>query len=166
MMKEVPMDIFQQLLGGSRDRQDYEDFINRYQQGPPSEGYSDEEVMSRYQRISSGLPIDSYRQVAEEAFARMSPEEREEFARYVSQQAQRQHLDAPEFSQETDYRRFQDPARLAQATTDLRQQDPGLFDRLFRGEDQGGGSILSNPIAKAGLAGIAAFAAQQIMKRR
>jgi hypothetical protein len=104
-------------------------------------------------------------QAAQEAFARMSPQEREEFARYISQQAQQQHLNAPEFPQETDYRRFQDPAYLARATSDVRQKDPGLFDQLFGGGDQREGSILSNPIARRVSPGSPPSPPPQIMNR-
>jgi hypothetical protein len=72
------MNLFDNLFGGQQ-RQEYEDFVNRYQQGHPSEGYSEEEVMQRYQKVASNVPEDVYEQSAEGAFARLSPQERKEF---------------------------------------------------------------------------------------
>jgi hypothetical protein len=37
------------LLQGGPDRDAYWDFVNRYDQGPPYEGISDDEAMGRYQ---------------------------------------------------------------------------------------------------------------------
>jgi hypothetical protein len=39
---------FDQLVKSARERRGYEDFIQRYEQGSPEEGYSDEEVLNRY----------------------------------------------------------------------------------------------------------------------
>jgi hypothetical protein len=55
------MNLFDNLFGGQQ-RQEYEDFVNRYQQGHPSEGYSEEEVMQRYQKVASNVPEDVYQQ--------------------------------------------------------------------------------------------------------
>jgi hypothetical protein len=40
------MDLFEMLAGSGKNRQEYEDFARRYDQGPPSEGYSDQEVLT------------------------------------------------------------------------------------------------------------------------
>lgn len=158
------MDIFRELLGGGQQQQSYEDFVKRYQQGPPTEGYSGQEVMERYEKVAPNLPSQDFMQAAQQAFANMSPQEREQFAQYVNQQAQQRNVNIPQFSGQQDYRQFQSPENLARATTEIQQQDPGLFGQLFGG---GGdkSNMLNNPIAKAALAGITAFAAQQIMKR-
>ena len=37
------MGILDELLAGGQRQQDYKDFINRYEQGDPSQGYSDQE---------------------------------------------------------------------------------------------------------------------------
>src|SRR5690606_19704041 len=96
--KEETMDIFRELLGGGEQRQSYEDFVRRYQQGPPSEGYSGEEVMERYQRVAPNLSSQDFMQAAHQAFANMSPEEREQFAQYVNQEARQRQVTIPQFS--------------------------------------------------------------------
>ncbi len=156
------MDIFRELLGGGQQQQSYEDFVKRYQQGPPSEGYSGQEVMNRYEQVAPNLSSQDFMRAAQQAFENMSPQEREQFAQYVNQQARQRNINVPQFSGQQDYRQFQNPENLARATTEVHQQEPGLFGQLFGGDKS---SMLNNPIAKAALAGITAYAAQQIMKR-
>ena len=55
-------------------------------------------------------------------------------------------------------RSYQDPGALAQAMTQAHQQQPDLLQQVL-----GPGGALSNPLAKAALAGVAAMAAKQIM---
>ena len=42
------MNLLEMLLGNSEKREGFEDFLNRFEEGPPSEGYSDREVLDRY----------------------------------------------------------------------------------------------------------------------
>ena len=42
------MGILDELLGGGQRQKEYRDFVDRYEQGKPSEGYSDQEVLKRY----------------------------------------------------------------------------------------------------------------------
>ena len=50
--QEVSVGLLDQLLGSppTQQHQDYQDFINRYQQGSPSQGYSDQEVLTATSR--------------------------------------------------------------------------------------------------------------------
>jgi hypothetical protein len=157
------MNLFDNLFGGQQ-RQEYEDFVNRYQQGHPSEGYSEEEVMQRYQKVASNVPEDVYQQSAEEAFARLSPQERKEFFQFLQQRAQQQQVaqDFADFNQEGVEDRYQDPHQLAQLTTRMRQQQPGFLEKLL-GADGGGQGMLGNPLVKSAFAGIAAMAMRKIM---
>ena len=45
--EEVYMGILDELLGGGQRQKEYRDFVNRYEQGHPSEGYYDQEVLKR-----------------------------------------------------------------------------------------------------------------------
>lgn len=139
--------MLEQLLGGGGQRQEYQDFAARYQQGLPHEGYSDQEVAQRYQQIAPNLSPQDYEAAAEQAYARLSPQQRIEFAQYLQQQG------AAGFGQGVPIQQYQDPRALAQATARLHQQQPGLLSGLLRGGAGGG-----NPLAKAALAGIAAMA--------
>jgi hypothetical protein len=173
-------DILQSLLGGGQQRQEYQDFVNRYDQGHPSEGYSGQEVLDRYRHVAASASPQLYQESAEQAFARLSPHERAEFMQYLQQRAQQQNVALPMTPQGGfNSPQAQDPGFLAQLATQLHLQQPGMFSGLlggllggggnrgqpqFQGQQQG--SILDNPIAKAALAGIAAMAVKNMMERR
>jgi hypothetical protein len=157
------MNFLENIFGGNREREnDYRNFVNRYEQGPPSEGYSDDEVYNRYQQVSRQLPPDVYQESAQEAFSRMTPQERMQFGRYLQQQTRQQNLNFPDLNQDGIDDRFQDPRYLAQATGQINQQQP---DRGATGTPMGGqsGNILANPLAKGAMAGIAALALKKLM---
>jgi hypothetical protein len=162
------MNVLGNLFGGGQDA-DHHDFINRYEQGAPHEGYSDEEVYNRYQQVSRQVPQDVYQESAQEAFSRMSPQERMQFAQYMQQQSRQQNSNFPDLDQDGQDDRYQDPRYLAQATSRMHQQQPDMLSQLLGGATGGlmggggGGNVLSNPLAKAAMAGIAAIAAKKMM---
>jgi len=169
--------ILQNLLGGGQQRQEYQDFVNRYEQGHPSQGYSGQEVLDRYQQVAANASPQLYQESAEQAFARLSPQERMEF---LQQRAQQQNVPLPMTPQGGfNSPQAADPGFLAQLATQLHLQQPGLFSGLLGGLLGGGGSpqpqysqgqqqgsVLDNPIARAALAGIAAMAVKNMMDRR
>ena len=153
-----------EMLGGGGERRgEYEDFVNRYERGAPHEGYDDDEVLSRYGEVSSELSDDDYELSAEEAFRRMSPQERRQLAQMVRQQGRQRNLDLGEFDEDDD-ERLEDPRRLAKMTRKVRKQQPGGLGGLLGGlgGGGGGGGALGNPLAKAALAGVAAMAAKRM----
>src|SRR5919199_2657832 len=133
------MGLFESLMGGRQggqggsQQQEFQDFVNRYEQGPPWAGVSDQEAMSRYQQVAPQIPPDVYQQSAQEAFARMSPQERLQFAQYLRQRAQQQNVPIPDINQDGIDDRLQDPAYLAQVTSRMHQQQPGLLGQLLGG---------------------------------
>lgn len=162
------MDLLQNLLGGGQQRQQFEDFANRYDQGSPYDGISDQEAMQHYQQIAPHLPPDLYQQSAQDAFSRMSPQERQQFGQHLRQSSRQQGYNIPDLNGDGIDDRMQDPAYLAQVTTNMHQQQPGLFSQLMGGGQQqqmGGGmsGMLANPLAKAAMAGIAAMAVRRMM---
>ena len=166
------MNFLQNIFGGQEQQRDYRDFVNRYEQGSPHEGYSDDEVLNRYQQVTRQLPPDVYQESAQEAFSRMSPQERMQFGQYLRQQTQQQNYNFPDFNQDGIDDRYQDPNYLAQATGRMHQQQPDLLGQLLGGAGSalggqrgGGGNIFNNPLAKGALAGIAAIAAKKLMDR-
>jgi hypothetical protein len=46
------MTMLDSLLGGGQ-KQELDDFVNRYDQGAPWEGISDQEAIGRYQQVAS-----------------------------------------------------------------------------------------------------------------
>jgi hypothetical protein len=162
------MDLLQNLLGGGQERQQYQDFVNRYDQGSPYDGISDQEAINRYQQVAPHLPPDVYQESAQDAFARMSPQERMQFGQHLRQQSQQQGYNFPDLNRDGIDDRMQDPRYLAQVTSQMHQQQPGLLGQLLGGGNQqsvggGAGDMLNNPLAKAALAGIAAMAVKRMM---
>lgn len=169
------MGFLENILGGGQNSEnDYRDFVNRYEQGSPHEGYSDEEVVSRYQQVSRQLPNDVYQESAQEAFSRMSPQERMQFGQYLQQQTRQQNYNFPDLDGDGQDDRYQDPGYLARATGRMHQQQPDLLGQLLGGaagmlggNSQGGnvGNVFGNPLAKGAMAGIAAMAVKKLMER-
>ena len=67
------MGILDELLAGGQRQKEYSDFVDRYEQGPPSQGYSDQEVLKRYGEVSHAVSSDQYAQAAQEALSKLSP---------------------------------------------------------------------------------------------
>ena len=147
------MDMLQNALGGlSGDQPDkLRDFSRRYQDGPPDQGYSDDEARESYGQLATRLPNDEYEQSAEAAFSRLSPEQRRQFGQWLQERTGGQ----------TNISATDDPRQLAQATSRVQQENPNLLQQAF-----GEGGALSNPIAKMAVAGIAAMAAQRLFGNR
>jgi hypothetical protein len=163
------MGLLDSLLSGPQQQQDYQDYVQRYQQGPPHEGYSDQEVLQRYQQVAPQLGPQEFRTAAEQAFSNMPPDQRVQYGQYVGQQLQGQGLPMPGFAPgQGNPQLYQDPGYLAQQTAQLHQQQPGLLGQLLGGGGGGGGGggLLANPAAKAALAGIAAMAISNAMGGR
>ena len=81
------MDLFEVLMGSGKNREEYKDYVNRYEQGPAWEGYSDQEVLDRYDSVAHKVSPREYEQATREAFDRLSPEERAEFSRYLEERS-------------------------------------------------------------------------------
>ncbi len=157
------MGLLDNLLGGQQQQQ-LQDFANRYSQGSPQEGYSPQEAQQAYQQVAPQLPQDQYVQAAEQTFNQMSPQDREQFAQYLHEQAQQQGYQIPGMNA-GQYQQYQNPGALAQLTGRMHQQQPGLLGQLLGGGSSGGnaGSGGMSPLAKMALGGIAAMAVKNLM---
>jgi hypothetical protein len=160
------MDMLERLVGGPQQQGELQDFANRVQQGQHDQ-VSDQETVQRYQQVAPALTTDQYRDSAEEAFAKLSPDERAQFSEWLRTHAQQQGVTLPGHDlndQSLDTRAQEDPAHLADVTAQLHQQQPNILEQLMgRG---GTGGTFDNPIAKMAFAGIAAMAAQKLMGGR
>jgi hypothetical protein len=157
------VNLLEGLLGGGQQRQNAENFANRYANGSPYEGYTGQEAAGYYQQIAPQMPQDQYLAAAEQAAARMSPEERMQFGQYLEQQAAQQGLSFPPGMQMgMGGQQYQNPGALAQMMGHMHQQQPGILGQLLGG-GQGGQSGGMNPLAKAMLGGIAAMAVKNMM---
>ena len=159
------MGILDELLGGGQRQKEYRDFVDRYQQGDPSEGYSDQEVLKRYGDMSHAVPSNQYAQAAQEALGKLSPEERAAFVKMLQERAAASGVALPG-------QVAPEPKELGQVLTGLHEKRGQLRDLLGGGaqpQKQAQGSnpikdMLASPQAKAVLAGIAATLAKRVMK--
>jgi len=153
------MGILDELLGGGQRQKEYKDFVDRYEQGKPSEGYSDQEVLKRYGEVSHAVPPDQYAKAAQEALDKLSPEERAAFVKMLQERAVARGVTLPR-------KVAPEPKELGQVLSELHQKPGQLRDILGGGDDQAQrqapasspiADILASPMAKAVLAGIAAM---------
>jgi hypothetical protein len=157
------MGILDELLAGGQRQKEYRDFVDRYEQGHPSQGYSDREVLERYGEVSHAVPPDQYAQAAQEALSKLSPEERAVFVKMLQDRAAARGVTLPR-------QVAPESKELGQVLTDLHKK-PGQLRDMLGGDaaQQASGSspitdILKSPMAKAVLAGIAAMVVKRVMR--
>lgn len=164
---------------GSFDK--HRDFVERYDRGtPPYDDISDEEALDRYREAVAGRSEGDFHDSAQEAFSRMSPEERATFGVQLRDQSDQRNLGFPGQSAQED--RFEDPELLARVTTRANREHPELLESLLKGGSAGlvggtmgdgvtggegasggEGGMTSNSAAKVALVGIAAALVRRSM---
>jgi hypothetical protein len=163
------MNLLEMLMGDNQTREGFEDFLKRFEDGPPSEGYEDREVLDRYGEVSHKVSQSDYEQAARDAFGRLSQADREEFGQLLAGQARSRKLDLPGLTEAQD-QGFGDLDWLSNITGQL-HQEPGLLRDLLGGLTGGrgtssSGGLLSSPLAKAALAGITAMLVKKMLGGR
>lgn len=162
------MDFAKRLFGGSE--QEHKDFVDRYQQGPRA--VSGQEAAARYEQVAPNLPPDVYQQSAQDVFSQMTPQQRAQLGQQLIQSAEQQNLDFPDVNKDGIDDRLQDPEYLARTTTQLHQQKPNLLNQILGGGGHGGGhapgaasagGMMSSPLAKGVLGGIAAYGVSHML---
>lgn len=170
-----------QLLGGLFGGQDDEDddrrrgrardFVSRYEQGAPHEGYDDDEVIQNYRSVERHMSDDDFEEAATGAFGRMSAQDRTQMRDMMQQRG------GGRVAVQSD-----DPRELARAASRYRREESGgggLLSMFGMGGDGGGGGdlmsaargggggggMMDNPMAKAALAGVAAMAMKKMVGR-
>jgi hypothetical protein len=171
-----------QLLGGlfgAQDdddepvrRQRAKDFVDRHERGAHDQ-MSDAEVLQNYRAATSKLSPAEYEQVTADALRQMPKEQRRELKRYMRQQGRGQ-VDLPDDDDDS-------PEVMARAAQQAEQQQDGggLLGFLGLGKSepasgsapskqQEGGidAMISNPLVKVAVAGIAAMAAKKLTEPR
>jgi hypothetical protein len=132
-----------------------QDMLDKFNAGEHDQ-VSDSQVHESYGQVAAQMPQDQYVQAARDAFEKLTPQQREQFARELQQQAQQRGLDVPAAQNASP-----DPATLASAVGQVHADQPNLLQQMFAP-----GGVFSNPAAKAALLGITAMAAQRLMGSR
>ncbi|HEV2066412.1 MAG TPA: hypothetical protein VGR08_06225 [Thermomicrobiales bacterium] len=164
------------LFGGDDDNDDRRsrasDFISRYEQGPIDQGYDENEAYEQFQRVSQHADPDTIHRASEQAFSRMDPMQRQQFAQYLQQQG------GGQFSGGMS----DDPRQMAGMVSQMHRQNPsglaGLFGGggsgggggigdalggLLGGGSGGGGGFPGGSLGKVAMGGIAAYAMKELM---
>jgi hypothetical protein len=139
-----------------------EDFVRRFESDPSLRQFSGEEAAQRHQQFVALTPSesleDTYTQAAEQAFSRLSTDDRIRLARGVLAYTHGNVEAAGEYV---------DRSRLAHLVTDAQRQDRVALVSVFTGAtDEGGpgaGLGIDSSLAKATLGGIAAFGAKGLL---
>jgi nucleoid-associated protein YgaU len=161
------MGLLDALLGAGQGREEHQGFLQRFEQGPPWEGYSDQEVLKEYGTVAGQASRQEYEQAARDTFARLTPEQRVEFGRLLQQRARERQVNVGDLER-SGISDFQDASRLARLTSSVHEQ-PGLLRSILGGGGGGQGQeagLLGSPLAKAALAGIAAMAIKRMLAGR
>src|SRR5262249_33239225 len=151
-------DMLKQVLSNPQTQATLTDFVTRYNQGPPHEGYTNQETADAYNQVAPRLSPDQYREAAEQAFANMTPEQREQFGMWLAQQAQSRGVGMTG-TESGSRQQYQDPGALAGMAAQVHQQQPDLLSQVLGS----GGEALQNPFVKAAVAGVAAMAVQRML---
>src|ERR671920_1372579 len=122
---------------GGPQQQDHQDFVDCFRQGP--QAVTDQEAATRYQQVAPQLPPDVCQQSAQDVFAQLTPEQRMQLGQQLIQQARQQGQSFPDVNGDGIDDRLQDPNFLAQKTTQVHQQQPGLLGQLLGGGGVSGG---------------------------
>jgi len=163
------------LFGGGDDDRTPQarDFINRFEQGPIDEGYSDQEAFENYQRVAQHADPETMQRAAEQTFARMDPRQRAEFAQMLQQRMGGQA--GGQFGGYSD-----DPRQMAGMVSQVQRESPGGLACLFGGGGGssggsglgdmvggllggGGNGFPGGTLGKVALGGIAAYAMKEVL---
>lgn len=144
------MNLLQNLLGGG-SADEHRDFVNRYDQGgDPTTGYSMPEALQRYRQVVPNLSPEQFQQAAQQSFANMSPDLRNQFGQILQQQAQQHGLNVPNLMGASP-EQFQSPNYLSQITGNLHNQ--GFLNTILGGALSGAAGGFSHGGVQGALGG-------------
>src|SRR3954454_17219359 len=140
---------------GSLGHGNLEGLLKKFNTGQHNE-VPDSQVHESYGQVAATMPQDQYVQAARDAFEKLSPQQRDQFAKELQAQTQQRGVPAPAAQTASS-----DPGSLATAVGQVHADQPNLLQQMFAPN-----GVFSNPAAKAALLGITAMAAQRLMGSR
>ena len=144
------MGLLDDLTGGGQTQQDYQGFVNRYDQGAPYDGIDAGEAQQRHDEIAQELSPQDYGQAAQGAFANLGEGDRSQLGQQLADQAQQQGIQGPQ----VDAAQQGDASGMGELAGMLHGQAPGMLGSVLGGGGDAG---------KGALAGIVANAARQFL---
>jgi len=145
------------LLGGGGSG--LEDFSQRFDKGSPWDGFDEQEAEERHRQVADHLSPAEYGDSARDVLARLSPQERRQIGRQLSQRSREVGVDFDADDDGNDDR-YEDPGVLGGLLGGLQGRQPGGLSQLLGGGGGGGGGL-----NKVLLGGIAAMATKRVLGR-
>jgi hypothetical protein len=165
-----------------------EDFVKRYEEGNPAEGYSTEEAVQHYKQVAANASPEQLQKATQQAVQKLTPEQRADFSKMLQQrqagQVQQRQGDTAGVSggmglDDILGSLMGGAGQTPGATSILGSLmggmtgQPGATTQTGATGQPGAGSggldigdLLNNPAAKAILAGVAAFGMKELMDKR
>ena len=140
------MDFINRIFGGGDDREQQP----RVARGGPRQAprSADEQAIERYRYLLKTAAPDTIEQAHAEAFAQLTPDQRQLMLRELTQ-------DLPEAERAAASRQGDDPNLLARTATRAELRRPGTLERSFGGMGMGGGVGFGGMMAGSFLSTIA-----------
>ncbi len=140
-------------------RESFEDFTRRWERGAPWDELTDEETIANYDRVADEIGPAEFQEAALASVARLPPDERRRFVEELQRAARRADVNYPGVHDEG----LEDPQVLAALLSRMHGERRGMIRQLLAANETtpSTGGLLSSPVARAVLAGIAAMAVRQ-----
>ncbi|GAC1386038.1 MAG: hypothetical protein NVSMB42_06200 [Herpetosiphon sp.] len=142
-------------------QQDYQQFSQQYDrytnpQDPTNDThFNPQDVQDRYRYMLRNAPPEVVDQAHQQMMQQLSPDQRQQLATQMYQSMPQQNM-----QQQFDPRQLvQNPQMMGQMMRQTEQQNPGILDQVFGGAQ----GALGNPLVKMALAGVAAYAAKNVL---
>jgi hypothetical protein len=132
-------------MSGGQAQQDYQDFIDRYDHGPPYDGIAGDEALQRHDKLAQELSAGDYQHAAQGAFSDLPHDDRSQLGQHLAFQAQMQGIQGPQL----DGAAQGDPSNMGELAGMLHQQAPGMLGQLLGGSGQAGKGALAGIVANA-----------------
>jgi len=166
---------------GPAEKDKARDFVNRYEDGDPTEGYSKEEAVEYFGKVAKHAPPATMEKAVRQSVNKLNPDQRKEFATMLQQRKEGQ-VDRPMTENQPASDNVDDiMGNLFGGSGGSNGGGGGLGDILGGllgggastnagtvdgGQGGGGlGDILGSSVGKAVLAGAAAFAMKELMDK-
>jgi len=148
------MDVLRQVFGGGDPQQQ----LQQYQGGQFTD-LDQQQVADHYQGMAQYAPPEVFAQAHEQAFGQLPMQQRQQVVQQFQQAANdpQQPFSYGFSGGPQDY----DPQTMGRMMAQAQRQQPDLLQQVL-----GPGGALSNPMARAALAGAVALAAQRMMGSR
>lgn len=141
----------------------FEDFARRWERGAPWDALQDEETIAFYDRVVDEIGPAQFEEAALATVERLSPTERRQLVAEMQASARREDLNYPGVHDEG----VEEPRALAGLLARMHGERRGMIRQLLAASEAtpATGGILSSPVARATLSGIAVMAVRKFTRR-